>query len=157
AALKRRLNRDDSLADADQKAWERRAQTRLGKPVAWTTARPEALLSRNGALLKLLDHGSVLSTGPAPVKDTYDVMRRPGKKQIAALRLEVLPDDSLPQRGNGRADDGRFNLSVIEIRHANLSDSQDSPLVHIARAEADINQKPKEDFALFDMFPGSIA
>ena len=36
-----------------------------------------------------LDDGSVLSTGIAPVKDTYDVMLLPGKKHITALRLEV--------------------------------------------------------------------
>jgi hypothetical protein len=156
AALQRRLDRDDPLVDAEQKAWERRTLTRLGKPVQWTTARPEALLSRNGARLELLADGSVRSTGPVPVKDTYDLMFRPGKKRLAALRLEVLPDDNQPQKSTGRADDGRFNLSAIEIRHANLSDSQDSPLVYVSRAEADINQKPKEDFSPFDMFPGPV-
>jgi hypothetical protein len=156
AALQRRLDRDDPLADAEEKAWQRRALTRLGKPILWTTLRPEALLSRNGARLKLLDDGSVLSTGPAPVRDAYDVMLRPGKKQIAALRLEVLPDDSQPHKSTGRSDDGRFNLSAIEIRHANLADSQESPLVYVSNAEADINQMPKRDFAPFDMFPGTI-
>jgi hypothetical protein len=156
AVLKRRLDRDDPLTDVEQKAWERRALARLGKPIDWTTARPEALFSRSGAQLKLLDDGSVLSTGPAPVKDTYDVMLRPGKKHIAALRLEVLPDDSLPLKGTGRSDDGRFNLSALEIRHANLADSQEAPLVYVSRAESDINQKPKEDFGSFDMFPGSV-
>src|SRR5205823_760565 len=71
-------------------------------------------------------------------------------------RLEVLPDDSQPHRGTGRSDDGRFNLSAVEIHHTNLSDSQESPLVYVSRAEADINQKPKEEFGLFDMFPGSV-
>jgi hypothetical protein len=156
AALQRRLDRDDPLTDAEQHAWERRALTRLGKPVAWTTARPEALLSRSGAVLKLLDDGSVLSTGPAPVKDTYDVMLRPGKRLITALRLEVLPDDSQPLKALGRASDGCFNLSAIEVRHASLADSQDPPLVYLSRAEADINQKPKEDRVAFDMFPGAV-
>ncbi len=156
AALEQRLDRDDSLADAAQKQWERRALTRLGKPIEWTTARPAAFLSRNGALLKLLDDGSVLSEGMAPVKDTYEVMLRPGKKHITALRLEVLPDASQPLKGLGRAVDGSFNLSAIEIRHRSLSDSQEPPLVYVSRAEADINQKPKEDFTFNGMFPGPI-
>src|SRR5205807_3032263 len=33
---------------------------------------------------------------------------------------------------------------------------QEPPLVYVSRAEADINQKPKEDATAFDMFPGSI-
>ncbi|MFL5341350.1 MAG: PSD1 and planctomycete cytochrome C domain-containing protein [Gemmataceae bacterium] len=156
AALKQRLERDDALADAAQKEWERQALARLGKPTAWTTLRPSAMLSRNGAQLKMLDDGSVLSTGPVPVQDTYDVMLPAGKKHIAALRLEVLPDDSQPEKALGRASDGLFSVSGIEIRHAALSDSQDPPPVYLSRAEADINQKPKEDPGVFDMFPGAV-
>src|SRR4029077_12208456 len=98
---------------------------------------------RRGALLKRLADGLIVSTGPAPVKDTYDFMLRPGKKHITAIRLEVLPDDSQPERGLGRASDGRFNLSAIETRHTTLADAQEPPLVYVSRAEADINQKPK--------------
>jgi hypothetical protein len=156
AALQKRLDRDDPVADAVQKEWEVKTLDRLGKPVEWTTARPSAMLSRNGAILRPLDDGSILSTGTAPVKDTYDMMLRPGKKQIAAIRLEVLPDDSQPEKAIGRSTDGRFNLSAFEIRHTTLSDAQDPPLVYISRAEADINQKAKEDPGVFDMFPGSV-
>lgn len=156
AALDQRLERDDAPTDAAQKEWEKKTLARLGKPIAWTTARPAALLSRNGAQLQLLDDGSVLSAGTAPVKDTYEVMLRPGKKHIAALRLEVLPDDSQPEKALGRASDGRFSLSAIEIRHSSLADAQDPPPLYISRAEADINQKLKEDFVLFDMVPGAV-
>jgi hypothetical protein len=156
AALKQRLDRDDPLADAAQKEWERKTLALLGKPVEWTAVRPMALLSRNGSLLQLLDDNSVLSAGPAPVKDTYEVTLLPGKKHITALRLEVLPDDRQPQKGLGRSSDGRFNLSAIEIRHMTLADSQDPPLVYVSRADADLNQKPREDPGAYDMFPGTI-
>jgi hypothetical protein len=155
--LQQRLDREDPLTDATQKEWERKTLARLGKPLEWAHARPDAILSRNGAILKQLDDGSILSTGIAPVKDTYDVMFRPGKKRITAIRLELLPDDSQPHKALGRASDGRFALSAIEIRHTTLADSQEPPLVYVSRAEADINQKPKEDsFAFSDMSPGSI-
>ena len=114
------------------------------------------MLSRGGSQLKPLDDGSILSTGPAPVKDTYDIMLLPGKKRITALRLEVLPDQSTPEKGLGRASDGRFILSTIEIRNTTFSESQEPPLVYVSRAEADINQKLKEDPAAFDMMPGTI-
>lgn len=155
-ALKQRLDRDDPLVDAAQKEWEKKTLARIGKPVEWTTIQPSGMLSRNGSLLKLLDDGSILSSGTAPVKDTYDIMMLPGKKRITALRLEVIPDDKNPEKGLGRASDGRFHLSSIEIRHSTVSESQDPPPVYMSRAEADINQKPKEDPASFDMFPGSI-
>jgi hypothetical protein len=155
-ALKERLERDDSMLDAAQKGWESKTLARLGKPIEWTTPPPSGMASRNGSLLKLLDDGSILSTGPAPVKDTYDVMVLPGKKRITALRLEVLPDEHQPGGALGRASDGRFNLSAIEIRNSAQSESQDTPLVYISRAEADINQKPKEDPLAFDMLPGPI-
>ncbi len=155
-ALKQRLDRDDSLTDIAQKQWESKSLARLGKPIAWTTAQPSGMVSRNGSLLKALDDGSILAAGTTPVKDTYEVMLLPGKKNITALRLEVLPDDSHPEKGLGRASDGRFILSAIEIRNTTLSESQDPPLVYISRAEADINQKMKEDPAAYDMFPGSL-
>src|SRR5262249_33717761 len=85
-----------------------------------------------------------------------DIMLLPGKKRITALRLEVLPDDRQPQKGLGRASDGRFVLSAIEIRNTTFSESQDPPLVYVSRAEADINQKPKEDAAPLGMMPGTI-
>ena len=155
-ALKGRLDRDDPLTDIAQKEWERKALARVGSPVAWTTARPSAVLSRNGAILKPLDDGSILSTGTAPVKDTYDIMLLPGRKRITALRLEVLPDDSLPGKALGRGTDGVFILSSVEIRHTTHGDAQDPPPVFVVRAEADLNQKMKEDPVSFDMFPGSV-
>ena len=155
-ALKQRLERDDSLTDAAQKEWERKTLARLGKPIEWTTAPLSGMLSRGGSQLKPLDDGSILSTGPAPVKDTYDIMLLPGKKRITALRLEVLPDDTNPEKGLGRASDGRFILSTIEIRNTTFSESQEPPLVYVSLAEADINQKLKEDPAAYDMMPGTI-
>ena len=155
-ALKQRLERDDSPTDAAQKEWERKTLARLAKPIAWTTAPLAGMLSRGGSQLKPLDDGSILSTGPAPVKDTYDIMVLPGKRRITALRLELLPDDSAPAKALGRASDGRFTLSAIEIRNTTFSESQEPPLVYVSRAEADINQKPKEDPAAYDMMPGTI-
>ncbi len=100
-ALKLRLERDDSPTDAAQKEWERETLARLAKPTAWTTAPLAGMLSRGGSQLKPLDDGSILLTGPAPVKDTYDIMVLPGKRRITALRLELMPDDSAREKALG--------------------------------------------------------
>jgi len=154
--LKARLEKEDPLSDAAQSAWEARALERLGEPIAWTTVTPAGMLARNGTQLKQLEDGSILSTGTAAVKDTYDFLLQPGQRKIAALRIEVLPDPSAPEQGLGRASDGRFILTALELRNSTFSDSEDPPLVYLSTAQADLNQKVKEDPASYDMFPGSI-
>ncbi|MBL8801432.1 MAG: DUF1553 domain-containing protein [Planctomycetes bacterium] len=154
--VKARLEQDDPLADVGQREWELRTLASLGAPIEWTTLEPAGLLARNGSLLHTLEDGSILSGGLAPVKDTYDVMLRPGKRRITAVRLEVLPDPSQPLGALGRASDGRFILSALELRNSTLSESEEPPLVYITSAQADLNQKPKEDPAGYDMTPGSI-
>ncbi len=61
-----------------------------------------------------------------------------------------------PEKGLGRASDGRFVLSAIEIRNTTFSESQDPPLVYLSLAQADINQKPKEEPAPNDIPPGPL-
>src|SRR5262249_48173711 len=57
------------------------------------------------------DDGSWLVTGARPDKDTFVITARTSLQGIRAIRLEVLPDDSLPHRGPGRFDNGNFHLS----------------------------------------------
>lgn len=155
-AVKARLEQDEPLADAAQREWEARTRAKLGADIEWTTLAPAGMLARNGSRLERLDDGSILSSGPAPVKDTYDLVLQPGKRRIGALRIEVLPDPSLPEQGLGRASDGRFILSALELRNSTLSDSSEPPLVYLSTAQADLNQKPKKEPTGYDMTPGSI-
>lgn len=155
AALEARLAAPDPLSDGEQAEWEKRTLERIGEQdVKWTTLEPTGMVSKNGSHLKLQDDGSVLATGPTPVRDTYEIVLQPGKQHVAALRLEVLPDPSQPKGGSGRADDGRFILSRLEIRNSTLSESQEPPLLFIVRAESDINQKVDREAIDADPFKG---
>jgi hypothetical protein len=71
------------------------------KAVRWTVLRPVEAKS-NLPLLTVLDDGSVLASGDQTKRDVYDVLFRGDLHGVTALRLEVLPDDSLPKRGPGR-------------------------------------------------------
>src|SRR5205823_4113284 len=71
------------------------------KAVRWTVLRPVEAKS-NLPLLTVLDDGSVLAGGDQTKRDVYDVRFRGDLKGVTAVRLEVLPDDSLPKRGPGR-------------------------------------------------------
>lgn len=157
-ALEKRLEADDPLTDVEQAEWEQRMREKIAADVTWTVVEPIGLLSRNGSILKKLDDGSILATGTPPVKDTYEIVVQPGKRKITALRLEAIPDESLPKKSSGRATDGRFILSNIEIRNTTLSESQEPPMVVIARGDADINQKydPLDIEVSYDDAPGSI-
>ena len=52
--------------------------------------------------LSTLDDGSVLASGDQTKRDVYDLAYGTDLKGITAVRLEALPDDSLPKQGPGR-------------------------------------------------------
>ncbi|MFN9853305.1 MAG: PSD1 and planctomycete cytochrome C domain-containing protein [Planctomycetota bacterium] len=87
----------------------------------WVVLKPEAMVSVEGVSLKGLPDGSILADGKIPSTDTYILTFRDLPKGVTALRLEVLPDDSLPRKGPGRAGNGNFVLSefVAHLRSAN--------------------------------------
>jgi hypothetical protein len=87
----------------------------------WVRLKPNALVSLEGVSLKSLPDGSILADGKNPSTDTYILTFRDLPKGVTAFRLEVLPDDSLPRKGPGRAGNGNFVLSefVVHLRSAN--------------------------------------
>src|SRR5947208_15893410 len=70
---------------------------------------------RGATLSKLSDH-SVLAAGDSPETDTYTFKARTDLTNITALRLELLPDDSLPRQGPGRAaETGKAVLTEFQL------------------------------------------
>src|SRR5215510_2650900 len=107
--------------DAEQAKWERELLDERNK---WTTLDPSKLESTGGATLKKLDDGSVLVSGAAPERDVYVVSAKTDLKNITALRIEVMPDASLPKGGPGRDPYGNFLLTGIELEVASPSPAQ---------------------------------
>jgi Protein of unknown function (DUF1553)/Protein of unknown function (DUF1549)/Planctomycete cytochrome C len=87
----------DALA-SKQAAWEAAQH-----PTKWEIARPSHLQSKKHATMSILPDGSVLATGDKPNNDVYTVEIPVTTPGVTALRLEVLPDPSLPDNGPGRA------------------------------------------------------
>ena len=71
------------------------------KAVHWTALRPVEAKS-SLPLLTVLDDNSVLASGDQNKRDVYDLKFRTNLKGITAIRLEVLPHESLPKHGPGR-------------------------------------------------------
>jgi hypothetical protein len=100
---------------AEVAAWEKSLAT---KEAAWTVLDPASFSSAGGAAPTELPDHSVLFAGPRPEKDVYTVQAFTDIKGVTAVRLELLPDDSLPAHGPGRAENGNFHLSEIKLAAA---------------------------------------
>ncbi len=155
--LEKHIEKDNPIADAAQPAWEEKARELVGDDVAWQAADPIGMIAHQGSILRLQDDSSILATGEPPVRDTYDLTFKPGKRKISGIKIEVLPSSDEDGAMTGRSRKGQFILSGLKLRLSSLSDSQDPPLVFVAKAEADLKQKRPEDPGPDPIFPGDIA
>ncbi|OYT76027.1 MAG: hypothetical protein CFK49_00115 [Armatimonadetes bacterium JP3_11] len=80
-----------------------------------TTLTPVAMSAENGSTLKLFDDGSVLAHGETPDTEIYRVRIRLPKGEVRVILLEVLPHESLPYKGPGRAGNGNFVLTGVRM------------------------------------------
>ncbi|MDG1895818.1 MAG: PSD1 and planctomycete cytochrome C domain-containing protein, partial [Fuerstiella sp.] len=99
-----------------QAEWEKMTQVadRNQSAAEWKPLIPSELHAEGAAELRTLDDQSILAGQGAPM-ETYTVTFLPTDTPIAALRLRVLTHDSLPKNGPGRASNGNFVLSRVEV------------------------------------------
>ena len=76
--------------------------------VPWTALRPVAVQAGSGAKLNVLPDDSVLASGPNARIEQYDVTVALPAEGATAIRLDALPDASLPEQGPGRGEGGQF-------------------------------------------------
>jgi len=97
-------------------AWLREESSRA---VNWQVVRPDALES-SMPHLAVLDDGSVLASGDQTKSDVYTITLPRVDIPVKAIRLEVLPHESLPAWGPGlcayEGPRGDFFLSEFEVR-----------------------------------------
>ncbi len=80
----------------------------------WTTLTGEIASLAKSPYTQQPD-GSWLATGKTPDQDVVTVTATLPPGEMRALRLEALADDTLPQRGPGRAPNGNFVLGDIRL------------------------------------------
>lgn len=81
----------------------------------WKTLIPESAESSEKTKLAIQSDHSILASGNNPQTDDYLINAKTNASSVAALRLEVLTDDSLPTKGPGRAGNGNFVLQGLEL------------------------------------------
>lgn len=101
----------------EQAAWEqsiRSDNTKLAE-VEWHTLVPSEASSEKGATLTKQADGSILVSGANPDTDDFILVASTALRGPTAVRLEVLPDDSLASHGPGRAPNGSWVLSEFKM------------------------------------------
>ncbi len=124
--------------------WEKTTQEQLAK-VAANPLKLHALsdLAASGdSKMKFATQkdGSILVSGPNPETAIYTVSGTAKLSGLSGLRLDVLPDPSLPAKGPGRVAHGNFVLSEITLDLATKSDFSDARSIEFAAGKADIEQ-----------------
>lgn len=90
----------------------------------WQALKPDTVTSAHGSELVVADDGSVLARGTNPDKDNYQLSQQTLDRPLAnddgpktvALRLELLPHDTLPQKGPGRAGNGNLVINSVDLK-----------------------------------------
>ncbi|MFZ4081846.1 MAG: PSD1 and planctomycete cytochrome C domain-containing protein [Pirellula sp.] len=114
------------------------AQARQNLPT-WKPLELQSYLSLEGATLTKDIEQSYLASGTSPETDTYVLSSKVPLKQITALRLDVLPHESLPMKGPGRCQNGNLHLSEVTVSVFHPDDPVGKN-ISIVRTSADFNQ-----------------
>jgi hypothetical protein len=119
-----------------QAAWE----ASFSKRPEWQPVELVELKANSGATLTKQPDGSVLLSGKNNPQDVYTVKVRTPLVGVTALRLEVLPDKSLPANGPGRAANGNLVLQEFRVAAVEVG-KQDKPKpVALHNAQATFSQ-----------------
>jgi hypothetical protein len=109
------------------------------KGTAWVPLKNPTVRATQNITLKKLEDGSYLSSGPTVNGAEFTVTAESPLEKITGVMLEVLPDDSLPAFGPGRAN-GNFVLSDFILRWAGKEEGRAPKEVKLTDARADFSQ-----------------
>jgi hypothetical protein len=107
------IKADNPTLAREQTAWEQ--EMRLESSTGWHPLTPTRAAADRGVVVTVQGDGSVLASGPNPGEMVYTIEGTTTAAHVTAIRLEALPDPSLPKGGPGRDPYGNFVLNGIEI------------------------------------------
>jgi mono/diheme cytochrome c family protein len=110
ATLEATINAKTPALAAAQARWE---QNLRQASLAWTRLKPESVEATNGVELSIAADDEIVAAGANPALTTYTITATTPQTNITGLRLEALPDPSLPKGGPGRDPYGHFRITAI--------------------------------------------
>jgi hypothetical protein len=88
----------------------------VGRAELWTTIAPRLVCASNDAALSVLADGSILADDTDASQVDYVVEAETSLTAITGVRLDVIPDPSLPEGGAGTQDaNGNFVLAELVV------------------------------------------
>ncbi len=111
--LNEEMRTETPALDAAQALWEE--VMRLEASSQWTVLTPTGLSATGGATLTAASDGSVKAAGANPGETIYTIDATATLPRVTAVRLEALPDPSLPKGGPGRDPYGNFQLNGFGV------------------------------------------
>ena len=127
--------------DDQYKAWLTEMSVLVKRPATdWKVVRWSELGAPAGTTIAMSGDGTVTYGGTNPPRQIYQLDAKLQAKltEITAIRIEALPDDALPSRGPGRAPNGNFVLTNLELfvrSAANRNDAGQPYELHQAAAD----------------------
>jgi hypothetical protein len=140
--LAARKIREDAIADYEKQlpALVARFEETATRIPTWTPLEPIAMKSVGKATFtKQKDH-SILVSGPNPQPETYTITFDTKLEGITGIRLEVLPDKTLPAQGPGRAQNGNFVLNEFKLDYIKTGETGKPKVVKLMRPQATFSQ-----------------
>jgi len=129
-------------------AWEDSLKT---SAVPWQVVRTEVSANNDsGQKHELLDDGSILAAGYAPTLHTTQFTALKPVQSVAAVRLELLNDPSLPLQGPGRSAKGLCALTEMRLEAAPADKPDQKSELKLVRATADVNPPESALDPIFD-------
>lgn len=150
AEIVARLAEYEKTLPVKQAEWEKHAVAET----VWTPLDVVDFKSQVGATIKKLDDKAVLVEGNK-AKDTYTITLHTDAKAITGLRLEALPDDALPAKGPGRAQNGNFVINELVLTAAPKSNAANATKIELANATATFSQQNWDVPGAIDGNPGT--
>jgi hypothetical protein len=114
AKQERALAAHEKGVAARQIEWEQKVGAQQ-LATAWLPVTIKDAKSTGGLTLKLQPDGSVIASGPDANNPVYTITAETDLENITGVMIEALPDNSLPKFGPGRAKDGNFVLTELEL------------------------------------------
>lgn len=96
--------------------WRQERLDALRSDSLWTAVAPASADSTGGATVTIRDDRSVLIGGKSLDTDSTVVRFTSLPERVVGVRVDVLPDKSLPSQGPGRAGNGNFVLTEVVAR-----------------------------------------
>jgi hypothetical protein len=127
---------DAALLAQRQREWEAKLAVAV-----WHVVEPGNVRSEAGSPLSVQADRSILAAGEAADRDVYEFVGRSELAVVRGIRIEVLPDPSLPKSGPGRSDSGNFVLAELTGSVVPLADVSRAMPLRFTSATANFSQQ----------------